>query len=101
MTDTAATLPQAARQLGVSPRALRQAIRAGHVPAPPQLTATATLPPDWTANAKAALEAAPRHLNPRQKVAPFARYEGTSAWRKYRVRVRAYAQFKAETQPAH
>lgn len=97
MTDVAPkTLPEAARQLGLSPRALRHAIRAGHVPGP--ATATATLPPDWLATAKTALETAPKHLGPKQKVAPFARYEGTSAWRKYRVRVRAYAQFKAEIQ---
>lgn len=28
------------------------------------------------------------------KVPPFARFEGTSAWRKYKRRARAYAQFK-------
>lgn len=32
---------------------------------------------------------------PRQKVPPFARYKGTSAWRKYRKRVREYARFRA------
>lgn len=32
---------------------------------------------------------------PRQKVPPFARYKGTSAWRKDRRRVRAYALFRA------
>ena len=31
----------------------------------------------------------------RQKVPAFARYEGTSAWTKYRRRVREYARFKA------
>lgn len=31
----------------------------------------------------------------RQKVPPFARYEGTSAWRKNRRRVREYARFRA------
>ena len=31
----------------------------------------------------------------RKKVPAFARYEGTSAWRKDRRRVRAYARFKA------
>ena len=31
----------------------------------------------------------------RQKVPPFARYEGTSAWRKDRRRVREYARFRA------
>lgn len=33
----------------------------------------------------------------RPKVAPFARYKGTSAWRKDRRRVRAYALFLATT----
>ena len=32
---------------------------------------------------------------PRPTVPPFARYEGTSAWRKDRRRVRAYKWFKA------
>jgi len=31
----------------------------------------------------------------RPKVPPFARYEGTSAWRKNKRRVRAYAAFRA------
>ena len=41
-----------------------------------------------------------RRAAPRQKVPAFARYEGTSAWKKDRKRVRAYAAFKAETAPA-
>ncbi len=36
-----------------------------------------------------------RRVAPRQKVPPFARYEGTSAWRKDRRRARAYARFRA------
>jgi hypothetical protein len=40
-------------------------------------------------------EAARRFSVPRQKVPPFARYKGTSAWRKNRLRVRAYAWFLA------
>ena len=32
---------------------------------------------------------------PRQKVPPFARFKGTSAWRKYRRRAREYARFRA------
>ncbi len=36
------------------------------------------------------------HGPSRKKVPAFARYEGTSAWKKYRRRVRAYAAFKAE-----
>ena len=31
----------------------------------------------------------------RQKVPPFARYKGTSAWRKDRRRAREYARFQA------
>ena len=40
-------------------------------------------------------ETARRFGAPRQKVPPFARYEGTSAWRKYRRRAREYARFRA------
>jgi hypothetical protein len=40
-------------------------------------------------------EAPRRYGVPRQKVPPFARYKGTSAWRKNRLRVRAYAWFLA------
>ena len=36
----------------------------------------------------------------RQKVPPFARYKGTSAWRKDRRRVRAYALFLAAAKPS-
>ena len=32
---------------------------------------------------------------PRQKVSPFARYKGTSVWRKNRIRAREYARFLA------
>ena len=90
-------LPEAARQLGVSLRTLRQVMRSGHVPSPPQHTATATLPDGWMEAASAALAAVPladrRTLQ--QKVKPFARYEGTSAWRKYPRRVREYARYRA------
>lgn len=41
------------------------------------------------------LSKAARYGKPRPKVPAFARYEGTSAWRKYRRRVRAYARFRA------
>ena len=40
-------------------------------------------------------EAARRAVAPRQKVPPFARYKGTSAWRKDRRRVREYARYQA------
>ncbi len=87
--------PQAARRLGVPVRILRQAIRAGRVPAPPQVGATAALPPEWLDAAQAAVKAQPLRRSSGQKVPPFARYKGTSAWRKYTVRVRAYARFRA------
>ena len=37
----------------------------------------------------------PRYGAPRQKVPPFARYKGTSAYKKDRRRARAYARFRA------
>lgn len=90
-------LPEAARRLGVPVRALRRAIRAGRIAAPPHLTATATLPAEWLATAQAAVEAQPGAFSAasRPKVPAFARYEGTSAWRKYPNRVREYARFLA------
>ena len=45
-------------------------------------------------------EAKRRYGAPRQKVPPFARYEGTSAWHKDRRRVRAYARFRAAAKQA-
>ena len=99
MSDTSTFgFPEAARRLGVSVRALRLAIRAGKIPAPPHLTATATLTVDWFDSARAAVEASPKALSRacRQKVPAFARYEGTSAWRKYSNRVREYTRFHAK-----
>jgi hypothetical protein len=89
--------PEAARHFGVSLRVLRHAIRAGKIPAPPLVSATATLSPEWLERAQAAVAASPGALNRvfAQKVAPFARYEGTSAWRKYHNRVREYAHHRA------
>lgn len=93
-------LPEAASRLGVSIRALRRAIHTGRLPAPPQLGANAALPAEWFARVQAAVEgsAKPFLWGPKQKVPPFARYEGTSAWRKYRHRVREYARHQ---QAAH
>ena len=90
-------LPEAARRLGVPVRALRQAIRTGRIAAPPHLTATATLPAEWLGSAQAAIEAQPKAFSAafRQKVPAFARFQGTSAWRKYPNRVREYARFRA------
>ncbi len=98
MSDTSDIgFPEAARRLGVPIRVLRRAIRAGKIPAPPRQTATAIFPAEWLQSAQAAVEASPNALSRacRQKVAPFARYEGTSAWRKYPNRVREYAHFFA------
>ena len=96
-------LHQAAIRLGVPVRVLRHAIRAGKLPALPRLTATSTVPAAWFDSAQAALDASPNRLGLSQKqtVPPFARYAGTSAWRKYRNRVREYARFHAAAgQPA-
>ena len=89
--------PDAARRLGVPVRVLRRAIRAGRIPAPPHPGALAALPAGWLDEAHAAVAASPKALTraaPGQ-VPPFARYEGTSAWRKYRNRVREYVRFRA------
>ncbi|WP_297489980.1 hypothetical protein [Acidocella sp.] len=90
--------PEAARQLGVPLRVLRHAIRAGKIPAPAQSGATARLTAEWLASAQEAA-ATPGALNRRltQKVPPFARYEGTSCWRKYVNRVRDYYDYRAAT----
>jgi predicted DNA-binding transcriptional regulator AlpA len=93
-------LSEAASALGISIGTLRRAIRAGTFPAPPHLAATAPIPAAWLKSAQAAVEASPNKSFSRatkQKVAPFARYEGTSAWRKYRNRVREYTRHQAET----
>jgi hypothetical protein len=89
--------PEAARRLGVPVRVLRYAIRTGKISAPPHLTATSTLSAEWLSSAQAAVKASPQalHRTFSQKVAPFARYEGTSCWRKYAHCVRAYGRFHA------
>ena len=96
-TTSGLSLPEAARQLGVPVRALRYGIRTGKLPAPPHLTATTPLSAEWLASAQSAIEASPKLLasSVRQRVPAFARYEGTSAWRKYRNRVRDYARHQA------
>ncbi len=100
MNETSHTtigFPEAARRLGVSLRVLRHAIRTGKVSAPPQVTATASLPADWLKSVEMAVAENSALLNRSfsQKVPPFARYEGTSAWRKYTIRVHAHARFRA------
>ena len=98
MSDhTTHSFPDAARQFGVSVRVLRQAIRTGRIPAPATNTATTKLTAEWMAGVQAMVAASPKTFSSviPQKVPPFARYEGTSAWRKYRNRVRDYARFQA------
>ena len=98
MTDTVTFgLPDAARSLGVPLRVLRRAIFDGKIPAPPHLTATASVSTEWLSSAKAAVEKSPKALSRAfaQKVPPYARYEGTSAWHKYKNRVRQFAHFKS------
>ena len=100
MNDTSTLgFPEAARQLGVSLRVLRRAIRAGKIPAPAQSGATASLTSEWLASAQAAAAESPSALNrgATQKTPPFARYEGTSCWRKYINRVRDYNNYRAAT----
>ena len=41
-----------------------------------------------------------QYASSRPKVEPFARFEGTSAWHKYRRRARAYARFRAAARQA-
>lgn len=91
------SLPVAARHLGVSVRVLRHAMRTGAIPNVPHLNATTPLDEAWLNSVNAALTANPkalRFVSP-NAAAPFARYPGTSAWRKYPNRVREYAAFQA------
>ena len=100
MTDTSALgFPQAAARLGVPVRVLRAAIRSGRLPSPGKVNAVASLSPEWLASAEAAVKENPGALNRTfaHGAPPFARYPGTSAWRKYANRVRDYYRFLAET----
>ena len=56
---------------------------------------------DATATTDASTPTKPSYGKPRQKTAPFARFKGTSAWRKDRRKVRAYAMFKAAEKAGH
>ncbi len=88
-------LPAAARRLGVSVRILRKAIRLGNIQAPANINALTPLSHDWLTQTKATIAASPKALNVTpQKVAPFARFEGTSAYQPYPRKVRAYVAFK-------
>jgi hypothetical protein len=102
MSETPLNLHDAALRLGVPVRTLRHAIRAGKLPAPPSLSASAAVPADWLANIRSTLEASHdpvRNLR-RPKVPAFARFEGTSFFTKFRVRARAYRRFRAGAQNA-
>ena len=94
-------LPEAARHLGVPVNVLRSAMRAKRIPAPQHVTATTVLSAEWLAQAEAAVEASPKAFSraSAQKVPPFARYRGTSAWRKYHRRVREYTEFRGSAEP--
>ncbi len=103
MNDTAPLgFPDAARRLGVALWVLRRAIRTGRIPAPPVVTATASIPAEWLERVEAAVKEKPELLSRafQQKVPAFARYEGTSAFRKYSHRVREYAHFQAAQRKA-
>lgn len=98
MSDTHTLgLSEAAQRLGVPIRLLRHAMRSGKVPAPAHVSATVTLSDAWLESVLAAVEASPAALRrgASRKVPAFARYPGTSAWRKYSNRVREYAHFLA------
>jgi hypothetical protein len=101
MTDTSTVgFAEAAARLGVTVRVLRRAIRAGRVPAPAaKVSAVTPLTTAWLEGVLAAADENPAVLTREtaQKVVPFARYPGTSAWRKYHTRVTDYYRFLAET----
>ena len=64
MSDTFSLgFPEAARRLGVPIRVLRRAIRAGKIPAPPRVTATASLDASWFEEVQAAVAASPKALS--------------------------------------
>jgi hypothetical protein len=103
MSDTSPLgFPEAARRLGVALWVLRRAIRTGRIPAPPQVGATASIPAAWLERVEAEVKEQPALLSRRfqQKVPAFARYEGTSAFRKYANKVREYAHFQAARRKA-
>jgi excisionase family DNA binding protein len=96
-SEATLTFPEAAAKLGVSLRVLRQAIRDKRLPAPADNGATAHLSSAWLASVESAVKETPQLLNRTfaQKTPAFARYPGTSCWRKYPAQVREYARFQA------
>lgn len=102
MSDATIPLPEAARRLGLSPRQLRTAVRAGALPAPPEMHALAAVPESWLSTALTAVAADPAVVAAvhRQAEPDFAHFRGTSFWTKFRVRARAYRRFIAEQRQA-
>ena len=49
------------------------------------------------------MTAAPKkvYATAKPKVPAFARYRGTSAWRKYKIRVREFNEYRAAHAPTH
>ncbi len=93
------SLHEAAHQLDLPVRVLRRAIRSGAVTASGKLGATAPVPVEWLANVQTVIDSDPKAFRRGgvQKVPAFARYVGTSAWRKYANRVREYNHFRTHT----
>ena len=94
MTSTSTIgFAKAAQTLGVSIRTLRHAIRTGKITAPGTgVSAVSTLDAEWLAGVQQTAKADRgvfKHSG-KPAVPAFARYEGTSAWRKYPSRVRDY-----------
>ena len=91
------SLPDAASHLGVPVRVLRRAIRLGTIPAPANLNALSLLSKEWLDSVHSAVAANPKALKVfPQKVPAFARYVGTSCFRKYPNRVREFNANKAK-----
>ncbi len=93
MTSTSTLgFAEAAKTLGVSIRTLRHAIRTGKIPAPAGVSAVSTLDAEWLAGVQQTAKADRGVFKHGGKpaVPAFARYEGTSAWRKFHRRVREF-----------
>ena len=81
------TMNEAAARLSVPLWVLRRSIFEGRVPAPPQNGALARVTAEWVQSVAAAAAADPAKVlsrTRRQAVKPFARYEGTSVWKRNR-----------------
>ena len=80
------TMNEAAARLSVPLWVLRRSIFEGRVPAPPQNGALARLTAEWVQSVAAAAADPAKVLSRTrlQSVKPFARYEGTSVWKRNR-----------------